>query len=212
MAASCNVYTSLTSPFGRSVRVCLHERGIGHAIVESKREERQTAEHLARHPFAKVPVLEHDGFIIYETQAIIRYVADVFPGDALVPSRPQESARMNQVIGIMDAYFFPQVSFPIAGERILAKKMGYVPNEEKIRAHIPHAHTCFAAMDAIIRDQPYMAGRDFSLADIMAGPQVAAFAWAPEGQTLLADYPRLRGWLDTLNERHSFRKTVSSFG
>jgi len=176
MAASCSVYTSLTSPFGRSVRVCLHERGIEHAIIESKRGERQTAEHLARHPFAKIPVLEHDGFIIYETQAIIRYITDVFRGHALAPSRPQEAARMNQVIGIIDAYFFPQVSLPIAGERILAKKMGYAPNEERIKAHIPHAHTCFAPKDAIIRNRPYMAGVDFSLADIMAGPHVAAFA------------------------------------
>ena len=94
----------------------------------------------------------------------------------------------------------------------MAKQMGYAPNEEKIKAHIPHAQTCFAAMDAIIRDQPYMAGSDFSLADIMAGPQVAAVAWAPEGQILLANYPRLRGWLDTLNKRDSFRKTVASFG
>ena len=100
MAASRNVYTSLTSPFGRSVRICLQERRIEHTIVESKREERQTAEHLARHPFAKVPVLEHDGFIIYETRAIIRYVADVFPGDALVASGPQEAARMNPYMAV----------------------------------------------------------------------------------------------------------------
>jgi len=78
------VYTSFTSPFGRSVRVCLYERGIEHQVIPSTREQRRVPEHLARHPFAKVPVLEHDDLSIYETQAILRYVADVFPGDPLV--------------------------------------------------------------------------------------------------------------------------------
>jgi glutathione S-transferase len=203
------VYTSLTSPFGRSVRVCLDERGINHEIVPSTREERQVPEHLARHPFAKIPVLEHEDFIIYETQAILRYVADIFPGSSLVPGPPRQAARMNQVIGIIDAYFFTQVSLPIAGERIYAKMMGREVNEEKIKAHLPNADTCCAAIDAILGDQRYMAGSAFSLADIMAGPHFSVFALTPEGQTLLTDYPRLGRWLDTLNERDSFRKTVS---
>lgn len=203
------VYTSLTSPFGRSVRVCLHERGIEHEIVPSTREERRMAEHLARHPFAKIPVLEHDDFSLYETQAIIRYIADVFPGDPLVPSKPQQAARMNQVIGIVDAYFFAQVSFPIAGARIFAKMMCFSPDEEKIKAHVPYAYTCCTAIDAILGDRPYMAGTALSLADIMAGPHLAAFASTPEGRALLADYPRLQRWLATVNKRDSFRKTVS---
>lgn len=203
------VYTSLTSPFGRSVRVCLYERGIEHEIVPSTREERRIGEHLARHPFAKIPVFEYDAFSLYETQAIIRYIADVFPGDPLVPSKPRQAARMNQVIGIVDAYFFAQVSLPIAGARIFAKMMSFPPDEEKIKAHVPHAYTCCAAMDAILGDEPYMAGSTLSLADIMAGPHLAAFASTPEGRALLVHYPRLQRWLGTVNERNSFRKTVS---
>ena len=202
------VYTSFTSPFGRSVRISLYERGIEHQVVPSSREQRRVPEHLARHPFAKVPVLEHDDFSIYETQAILRYVADVFPGDPLVPSAPQAAARMNQVIGIIDAYFFSQVASPIAGERIFAKIMGIAPDEEKIKAHVPNAHTCCAAIDAILGDRSYIAGGALSLADIMAGPHLAVFAGTPEGLTVLAKYPRLRRWLDTISERDSFHRTA----
>ncbi len=42
----------------------------------------QSAEHLARHPFGRVPVLEHDGFMLYETQAILRYLDRVLPQPA----------------------------------------------------------------------------------------------------------------------------------
>jgi glutathione S-transferase len=205
------VFTSFTSPFGRSVRICLFERGIEHRVVPSTRGERQVPEHLARHPFAKIPVLDHDNFLVYETQAIIRYVADVFPGNPLTPSDPRITARMNQVIGIIDAYFFSQVSSPIAGERIFAKMTGGAPNEDKIKAHVPNAYTCCAAIDAILADQPYMAGDALSLADIMAGPHLAVFAGTPEGLTVLGQYPRLRRWLDMISELDSFQRTVSPF-
>ena len=204
------VYTSLTSPFGQSVRFCLNERGIEYDIIQSTREERRVPEHLGRHPFAKVPVLEHHGFIIYETQAILRYVADVFPGDPLVPGEPRRAARMNQVIGIVDAYLVTQVTFPISRVRIYAKKMGLAPNEEAIKSHVPNAYTCSAALDAILGDQLYMAGSALTLADIMAGPHLAAFASTPEGKAVLADYPRLGRWLDVISQRNSFRKTISS--
>jgi glutathione S-transferase len=203
------VYTSFTSPYGRSVRIGLYERGIEHQVVPSTREQRRTPENLARHPFAKIPVLEHDDFSIYETQAILRYVADVFPGDPWVPRAPRLAARMNQMIGVIDAYFFGQVSSPIAGERIFAKMTGVAANEEKIKAHMPNAYTCCAAIDAILGDQSYMAGGELSLADIMAGPHLAVFAGVPEGMTVLSEYPRLRRWLDTISERESFRRTIS---
>lgn len=202
------VYTSLTSPFGRSVRICLNERGVAHDIVQSTRIERQTPQHLARQPFAKVPVLECDEFVLYETQAILRYVADAFPGESLVPRQPRLAARMNQVIGVIDAYFFTQVSSPIAGARILAKIMGVEPDEDSIKSHLPNADVCLSAIDAILGDQNYMAGEAFSLADLMAGPHLAVLALTPEGQALLARYPRLRRWLDTVEERDSFRSTL----
>jgi glutathione S-transferase len=202
------VYTTFTSPYGRSVRIGLYERGIEHQIVPTGPEQRRMQEHRARHPFGKIPVLEHDDFSIYETQAILRYVADVFPGDPWVPSEPRVAARMNQVIGVIDAYFFSQVASPIAGERILAKIMGTAPDEEKIKAHVPNAYRCCAAIDAVLGDQSYMAGGVLSLADIMAAPHLAVFAGTPEGVTVLAKHPRLRRWLDTISDRDSFRRTA----
>ena len=61
------------------------------------------AEHLARHPFGKVPVLDHDGFRILETSAIVRYLNDVLPGKSLVPASPKDRARMDMVIGFLDS-------------------------------------------------------------------------------------------------------------
>ena len=64
----------------------------------------KTPEHLERHPFGKVPVLDHDGLRILETSAIARYLNDVLPGKSLVPPTPRDRARMDMIVGIVDSY------------------------------------------------------------------------------------------------------------
>ena len=74
----------------------------------------KSPEHLARHPFGRVPVLEHDGFMLYETQAILRYLDRVLPQPALTPADPRRAARMDQVMNINDWYLFQGVGNVIA--------------------------------------------------------------------------------------------------
>src|SRR5262249_10081027 len=61
-------------------------------------EEMSLPVHLERHPFGRVPALQHDDFMLYETSAIAAYVDDVFPGPKLTPDDPKKRARMNQWI------------------------------------------------------------------------------------------------------------------
>jgi glutathione S-transferase len=209
------VYTSLTSPYGRAVRVCLEERRVEHELIPLTREERAMAVNLARNPFAKIPVLDHDGFILYETQAIVRYLGHVFPGESLIPEDPRLEARMNQAISIIDAYFFTQVSSPIAGERIGAKLFGTMPDEDKIKAHLPKARTCMAALDTVLGNNDFMAGDRFSFADIFVMPHLGIFELTPEGRAMLPEFPRLQRWLAEVRQRDSFRSTeppVESIG
>ncbi|MGH6691405.1 MAG: glutathione S-transferase N-terminal domain-containing protein, partial [Gammaproteobacteria bacterium] len=76
------VYGPAYSTYTRTVRLALEEKGVDHDLVEVDLIAGATkaAEHLARHPFGKVPAFEHDGFALYETDAITRYVNEVFPG------------------------------------------------------------------------------------------------------------------------------------
>src|SRR5262245_52300656 len=50
--------------------------------------------HLERHPFGRVPALQHDDFMLYETNAIAAYIDDVFPGPKLTPADPRKRARV----------------------------------------------------------------------------------------------------------------------
>jgi len=86
--------------------------------------EPRQAEHLARHPFGKVPVLEHDGLRIVETAAIARYLNDVLPGPSLIPATPQARARMDMVIGLVDSYGYGALVAGIAAYHLFPDFVG----------------------------------------------------------------------------------------
>ena len=68
------VYGPAGSTYIWSARLALAEKGVTHELVDVPFGAHREEPHLSRHPFAKVPAFEHDGFALYETQAIMRYV------------------------------------------------------------------------------------------------------------------------------------------
>lgn len=70
------------SPFTRSALLILEERQARYTL-RAVQGELRGPEHLARHSFGRIPVIEHDGFLLYECQAILRYLDRVLPGALL---------------------------------------------------------------------------------------------------------------------------------
>src|SRR5260221_6537948 len=95
------------STYVRTIKMLLAEKGVTQlkqVPLNVLKGEPKKPEHLARHPFGKVPVLDHDGMRILETSAITRYLNDVLPGKSLVPATPKDRVRMDMVIGLVDSY------------------------------------------------------------------------------------------------------------
>ena len=93
------------STYVRTVRMLLAEKGAQYDQVPVhvlKGEPRQP-EHLARHPFGKVPVVDHDGFRILETSAIAPYLDELLPGPSFMPDNAKDRARMRMAIGIINS-------------------------------------------------------------------------------------------------------------
>ncbi len=82
------IYGPAFSTYVRSVRLTLEEKAAPYRLEEVNILEgaHQTPEHRARHPFTKVPAFEHDGFALYETAAIMRYVDETFAGPSCNPT------------------------------------------------------------------------------------------------------------------------------
>lgn len=203
------VHGVVGSPLLRSALLGLEERAVPYALVAIPMGAHLEPSHLARHPFGRVPAFDHDGFALYETQAILRYVAKVFPGEPLEPADARGAARMNQLMGITDWYFYNSISTAISRPRIFAMRYGKPADEDAIKAALPGAKTCMQAIDDLKDDHVYLAGAALSLADLLLAPQMANFALTPEGQSMLAAHPRLAAWLERMAARPSMLNTAT---
>jgi glutathione S-transferase len=163
--------------------------------------------YLKKHPFGRVPAFEHGNFGLYETQAILRYLDDIFPEPPLKPRDAQQAARMNQIIGINDWYFFPKVAAVIVFQRIIGPVLlGIRTDEAAIEAALPMGLTCIAELDRLLRAQQFLAGDHLSIADLMLAPQLDFLAETPEGKSLLGG-TQIEAWLVRMNERPSMQAT-----
>ncbi len=201
------VYGIPGSPFLRSVEIALKEKDVPYHLHAMAPGEHKQPEHLARHPFGRVPAFEHDGFALYECQAIIRYLDETFPNPPLTPGNAKERARMNQVIGIIEWYFFPKAAAPIAFNRIIGPKLLGLPTDEvAIADAMPMARTCFAELDRLLAEQAYFGGDRLSIADIMLAAQLDLLCDTTEGAELIAD-TRMEKWLNRMRTRPSLVAT-----
>jgi glutathione S-transferase len=197
------------SPFGRSVLAALEEKGASWRLSPLSPGTLQSPQHLARHPFGRVPVLEHNGFSLYETQAILRYLDRVLPEPSLTPTDPERAARMDQVMNINDWYLFHGVGNVILFHRVIAPRlMGLKPDEAAIDAAMPKARTVFAELARLLGEQSWFAGDTISLADLLVAPAIAFFAQTPEWTALGAPHGNLVAWLRRMEARPSMRATT----
>jgi glutathione S-transferase len=76
--------------------------------VDLRKGEHKQPAHLARQPFGQIPAVEDDGFVVYESRAIARYINDT-RGNKLVPSDPKKRALMEQWISLEQGTITPEV-------------------------------------------------------------------------------------------------------
>lgn len=197
------------SPFGRAVLVALEEKGAPYRLVPVAPGAMRTPEHLACHPFGRVPYVTHGDFTLYETSAIVRYVDRVLPEPALTPANPRTAARMDQIMGVNDWYLFQGVGNVIGFQRIIKPRlMGLAPDEEAIAAAMPKAHTVFGELSRLLGDSEFFAGDSLTLADVLLAPQLDFFRDVPEWEPLTSKAGNLRHWLSRMNARASMISTT----
>ena len=100
------VYGFPVSTFVNIVRLVLTEKGVPFTFCDLE-QEMGSPRHLALHPFNRVPILDHDGFVLYGTSAIAAYADEAFDGPPLQPDDPKERARMNRWISSLNNYYYP---------------------------------------------------------------------------------------------------------
>lgn len=194
------LYGPAYSVYVRIVRVVLEEKGVDYDLqpFDIFGGEDWPAGLNQPHPFQRVPVFEHDGFVLYETQAITRYIDEAFAGPLLQPRDTKRRARMNQIIGVLDNYVY----WPLVRE-IYVQRCRDETDEGIIAEARPKAERALDALGTLIDDKEFLAGETFSLADAQAVPMFDYFLQTPEGRDFMACRPNLGAWWQRVCARPS---------
>ena len=197
------------SPYGRTVLAALEEKGARYRLAPLAPGDSKKPAYLALHAFGRIPTFEHDGFVLYETQAILRYLDRVLPSPALTPTDVKAAARMDQIMNICDWYLFQGVNSVIGFHRVVGPRlMGLKPDEAAIEAAMPKAHLAFSELSRLLGSKAYLADEKMTLADLMVASQFDFLAQTPEWAALTASNPNLITWLDRMNARPSMKATT----
>ncbi|KZM47671.1 glutathione S-transferase family protein [Labrenzia sp. OB1] len=199
------------SVYVRAVRLALEEKGVAYVLhpVDVFAPEGPPPGYLDLHPFGRIPALKQDGFTLYETIAILRYVDEAFDGPPLQPATPLERARMTQIQSILDAHAYRTLVWEIYVERVVKPRKGGAPDEVGISSALGPARRIVSALEALASSGPFLRGDHPTLADCHAAPMLDLFQKAEEGAMLLKAAPRLTAWLERFRARDSFQTVIA---
>ncbi|PBB28117.1 glutathione S-transferase family protein [Mesorhizobium sp. WSM4307] len=199
------LYGADYSVYVRIARMALEEKGVDYELVplDIFAAEGIPAWYLIHHPFGRIPALEHDGFRLFETNAITRYVDEAFDGPALQPADARGRARMGQMTGMLDAYGYRAMVWDIAVERLEKAE----PDETLIAGGLRQAETVLRVLTSLKAPGPWLLGNRVTLADLHAAPIIAYFLKVADGQKLLAEFPEILAWWDRIAATEAFAMT-----
>jgi GST-like protein len=198
------LYAAAT-PNGRKITIALEELGLDYELepVRLDRSEQMTPEFLARNPNHKIPVLDDDGQVIWESGAILLHLGERHdPEDRILPSDPRR--RME---AIQYAFFQTGGMGPNLGRLGAALRKQGEKNTEMIEIFTNEVTRLVGVLDRILADgREYLAG-DYSIGDIMHYP------WLKVPLDLrfpaLVEKPRVVEWLERIGKRPAVERGMA---
>src|SRR5690349_14082759 len=178
----------------RKVLTTLAEKGheAQFVLVDLMKGEQKSPAYTAKHPFGVIPYFEDDGFTMYESRAIIRYLDAKLPGNKLTPSDLPSLGRMEQWLSVEQSYFSPHCMV-IVMEMFFKPMRGGKPDLDKVSKARDETARTLDVVDRALMTQAHLAGDTFSLADISWMPYLQYLSATPHG-SLITERPHVKSW------------------
>lgn len=153
-------------------------------LVDLTKGAHKQPEFLAMNPFGQVPVIDDNGSVLADSNAILVYLAQKYGEGRWLPSDAAGAAAVQRWLSIAAG---PLAAGPARAR--LISVFGAPYNAEEV---IANAHALLKVIEAELSGRQYLVGEQPSIADVACYSYIAH---APEGNVALADYPNLRAWL-----------------
>ena len=153
----------------------------------------------AMNPNGRIPTISHDGFILWESHAIMRYLVTIAEGQTLLPADPRGQAQVHQWMDWQLAH----LGHAIRALVLLVLKPGdSVPTPEQIEAARAEVLGLLAILEAGLVDQNWILGERFTLADIPLAINYNMWkVLAPDHQ----GFPALEAWYARISARPDYK-------
>jgi glutathione S-transferase len=200
------VYGFPRSTFVNIVRLILTYKDVAYSFLDLE-PVMGKPEHLALHPFDRVPILRHDDLTVYETSAIAAYVDEAFGGARLTPDDAKARARMNQWISAVNSYYYPYMIYHVTHERLVFPELG-IASDDKVVAHaLPKVETGLAVVERQLgHGKDFLLGDEMSIADFYLLPSTFAFSLTAEGQAMYPKFPAFCRWRERMDNLPATKK------
>ena len=210
LRAMRTLYHVWLSPLCRVVRVALAEKELEYELALEKVWERREA-FLALNPAGDVPVLEEpDGEVIAECTAICEYLDDVYKMPSLLGTAPLTRAEVRRLVWWFQVKFDADVTRHLHGEKFVKRflKRGE-PDSSELRAGLANIRTHIEYVDYLVDRRRWLAGEEFSLADITAAAQFSVIDYLGDVPWDISD--GARDWYARVKSRPSFRGVLGDY-
>lgn len=185
-ARPIRLYRAPLSGHAHRVQLFLSLLGLPTELVDvDLRNGEQKAEAFLRlNPFGQVPVIDDDGTVVADSNAILVYLAKKYGEGRWLPEDPLGAARVQRWLSV--------AAGEIAHGPALARLVAVFGAPYDAALATRRAHHLLHVMEGVLAAQPYLAGDTPTIADLAAYTYIAH---APEGGVALDDYAKLRAWL-----------------
>lgn len=194
------LYDMSASPNGKRARLGLAETGAPYETrqVDLFAGEQKTPEYKKIHPLGRIPALDDDGVIVWESGAILQYVAEKFPAARLLPESLRDRAQVYTWLHFAEGQMHPQIG--ALGFQMFRRAPDQ--RDEKVlargRKRVPQM---LQALDGQLAGREYIAG-DFSIADCANAPWIDV---APPLGIDLDPFENVRAWMERMRSRPSWQ-------
>ncbi|KAF8265883.1 glutathione S-transferase [Lactarius quietus] len=206
MSISFKLFGSPMSTCTRRVALIAKERNIPYTLVpiDFTKAEHKAPSHVEHQPFGQVPyAVFNDGFELYESRAISRYIITLGSGPQLIPTEPRQLAVFEQAASVEYSQFDPIVS-GIAAEKVFKPRYGKATNEAAVTELLERLEIKLNAYEVILGKQKYLAGNEVTFADISHLPY-GSIVFENLGLGGLDKRPNLQRWWNDISSRPSWQ-------
>ena len=190
----------------RALLVATHlEIPLERIVVDLTKGEQRGAPHLHRNPNGRVPVLDDDGFVLWESRAIMQYLADKTPGQTLLPSELRDRADVTRWLFWCAVHMAP-ANTVLVFENFVKGLSGRGPADPVEVARGEALVAQYApVLDAHLANRTWVALDRLTLADFSLA---SSFALAGPARLPIESYANLRAWLGRVQELDAWKRTA----